>query len=62
LLTLANIFLDRFFEKGFSAEKRPSTFELWRVSVDGLEKSIKGINPFKAAFYFLSYLPGKINK
>jgi hypothetical protein len=34
---LAKYFLDKFFEGGFSAEKRPSTFELWRVSVDGLE-------------------------
>jgi len=54
--------LTGFLKGDFRQEKGHQLLNFGEIGVDGLEKSIKGINPFKAAFYFLSYLPGKINK
>jgi len=58
--------LTGFFKRGFSVEKRPSTFELWRVLVDGQERSFTGqkprlrrASPLKPLFIFYRIFPKK---
>jgi len=50
------------FYKGDFRQEKGHQQQLWRVCVDGQERSFTGQKPFETAFYFLSYLPEKINQ
>jgi hypothetical protein len=53
---LRKILLTGFLKGDFRQEKGHQQ-QLWRVCVDGQERSFTGQKPFETAFYFLSYLP-----